>query len=113
MKARGRSHRPFWIITGALTVLALATACAGHTPVPAAVAKRTVSAQAASSPSGTSIAKKATATTGTTGTYQVSEQRLTFVEPAHTGPTGQHLTRRALVTDIRYPRVQQSAGPSR
>ena len=110
MKARGRSHRPFWIITGTLTVLALATACTGHARVPAAAPKRTVSAQATSSPSGTSIAKKAAAT-GTAGTYQVSEQRLTFVEPAHTGPTGQHLTRRALVTDIRYPRVQQSAGP--
>jgi dienelactone hydrolase len=48
---------------------------------------------------------------GTAGTYQVGEQQLTFAEPAHTGPAGQHLTGRTLVVGIRYPRAQRSGGP--
>jgi len=110
MIARDRNHRPFRMITGALTVLALATACTGHASAPAAAPERTASVRAAS-PSGRSIAQQA-AVLGTAGTYQVSEQRLTFVEAAHTGPAGQYLARRALVTDIRFPRVPRPArGP--
>jgi predicted dienelactone hydrolase len=46
---------------------------------------------------------------GNAGTYQVGEQPMTFVEPAHNGPTGQPLAARSLVTTIQYPLAQGSA----
>ena len=36
---------------------------------------------------------------------------MTFTEPARTGPAGQHLGQRTLVTQIRYPRARGPAGP--
>jgi fermentation-respiration switch protein FrsA (DUF1100 family) len=47
---------------------------------------------------------------GAAGTYRVSEREMTFVEPAHTGVTGQHLGQRTLITEIWYPLGQRSAG---
>ena len=35
---------------------------------------------------------------------------MTFAEPAHTGPTGQYLTQRTLVVDVRYPHAWRSGG---
>jgi fermentation-respiration switch protein FrsA (DUF1100 family) len=37
------------------------------------------------------------------GSYQVGERQVTFLEPAHVGPTGEDLGQRALVTSIWYP----------
>jgi dienelactone hydrolase len=48
-------------------------------------------------------------TLGTLGTYRVGHRQIVFVDPAHTGPTGQHLGPRALVTLIRYPSPRRSA----
>ena len=48
---------------------------------------------------------------GSAGTYKVGERKLTFFEPAHTGPTGQYLDRRTLVTAIWYPLARRSSGP--
>ena len=89
-----------------LVALAFVTSCAGH-PKQNAVkpAKQEVSSQPAESAAGRTI------TVGRVGTYQVSERQLTFVEPAHTGPTGQYLGQRTLVTEIRYPLTERSAGP--
>jgi dienelactone hydrolase len=52
-----------------------------------------------------------TARLGTLGSFRVGERQMTLVEPAHTGPAGQSLGRRPLVTQIRYPLAQLPAGP--
>jgi len=82
-----------------VAALALVTACAGPQPT-AKPARQRVPAQPAAS------ATARAAVTGQAGTYQVGERQLTFVEPPHTGPTGQRLRRRTLVTEIRYPRAR-------
>ena len=89
-----------------LVALAFVTSCTGHPRQNVAKpAKREVSSQPAESAAGRTI------TAGRVGTYQVSERQLTFAEPARTGPTGQYLGQRTLVTEIRYPLTQRSAGP--
>jgi dienelactone hydrolase len=40
---------------------------------------------------------------GVLGSYWVGLRDMTFTEPAHTGPTGEHLGPRVLLTEIRYP----------
>jgi len=40
---------------------------------------------------------------GALGSYWVGQHWITFTEPAHTGPTGQRLGPRTLLTQIRYP----------
>ena len=47
---------------------------------------------------------------GAAGTYEVGGRQLTFVAPAHTGPTGRSLGPRTLPAQIWYPRAQKSAG---
>lgn len=42
---------------------------------------------------------------GTAGVFQVSRYQLTVTEPAHTGPSGESLGPRALVTQLWYPAV--------
>ena len=75
---------------------------------------REVRSQPASGPGGRGVAKASisgkAAVAGTAGTYDISEQTLTFAEPAHTGPTGQYLTQRTLVVDVRYPHASRSGG---
>jgi dienelactone hydrolase len=44
---------------------------------------------------------------GTLGSYSVAERRITFLEPTHIGPDGQHLGQRVLVTLIRYPLAER------
>jgi pimeloyl-ACP methyl ester carboxylesterase len=63
-----------------------------------------------SSPRPSASATPAPAVVGVAGTYEVGEHHLTFTEPAHTGPTGESLGRRKLVTQIWYPRARRSAG---
>ena len=50
---------------------------------------------------------------GAVGTYRVGQRQMTFVEPAHAGPSGQHLSRRRLVTLIRYPSSRRPAAAAR
>jgi len=88
-----------------LAVLVSVSACAWHSLSAAATqAQRGVpSDPAASSP-------PAGAAIGSPGAYQVGHRRMTFLEPAHTGPTGQSLGQRALVVVIWYPLARRSAG---
>ena len=56
----------------------------------------------------------APATAGAIGgdrTYRIGKRQVTFTEPAHTGPAGQHLGQRTLVTQVRYPRARGPVGP--
>jgi dienelactone hydrolase len=94
-------------MAGSLAVLALAAACTGHPRALAAKPRQDIFTQRADSSGGSSTPNSAT---GTAGTYLVGEQRLTFLESAHTGPTGEYLTQRTLMIDIRYPRAQRSGG---
>ncbi len=48
-------------------------------------------------------------TPGALGTYQVGQREVTFVEPAHVGPTGERLGQRTLATKIYYPAAARSA----
>jgi predicted dienelactone hydrolase len=86
-----------------LAVVALAAACAGqpqrHAARPGPEATR------ATPPSG------APATPGIAGSYRVARRRMTFLEPAHTGPAGQPLGQRTLVTIIRYPLTRRPVTP--
>ena len=101
------------IVAAVLIVLALASGCAGqpeeHT------ARPSVSAASAGPETRTPAAAPATAAAvgavGAGGTYRTGERQVTFTEPAHTGPAGQHLGQRTLVTQIWYPRTRGPAGP--
>ncbi len=94
-------------------VLALVTACAGHPQPPAAATTPSPppkSATASSPGPTTSSARPTTSSTpsppaavGIAGRYQVGEHQLTFLEPPHTGPSGQYLGQRALATTVWYP----------
>ncbi|MGH3254800.1 MAG: alpha/beta hydrolase family protein [Streptosporangiaceae bacterium] len=89
-----------------LAVLSLVSACAGRSlSVVATQAQRGVPSDpaASSTPEVTDI--------GRPGAYQVGQRRMTFFEPAHTGPTGQFLGQRALVVVIWYPLARRPAGP--
>jgi predicted dienelactone hydrolase len=61
----------------------------------------------------TTSAPRPTAAVGIAGRYQIGERRLTFVEPPHNGPAGQHLGQRTLATAIWYPLAgsHPAAGP--
>lgn len=112
---RGAKGSRLIAAAGCLAVIVLAAACGGH---PQALALKPgtweVRSQPASGPGGRSVlggsVSGGAAVAGTAGTYQVSEQQLTFAEPAHTGPTGQYLTQRTLVIDVRYPHAWRSGG---
>ena len=100
--------RPVTVRHTILVVLALlvfASGCAGHSLSAAAtqVQRGVPSDPAASSP-------RAVTDIGSPGAYQVGHRRMTFLEPAHTGPTGQFLDQRALVIVIWYPLAPRSAG---
>ena len=102
-------------------VLALVTACAGHSRPPAAAATTTTTpSPPSSSKSATPSARPAAsdpspaaAALGTAGHYRIGERLVTFFEPAHTGPTGQYLGQRTLATTIWYPLAgsRPAAGP--
>lgn len=51
--------------------------------------------------------------TGVMGSYWVGQRRMTFIEPAHTGRTGQRLGPRRLLTLIRYPLAGNPAKTTR
>ena len=97
-----------------MAALVLVSACSGRphqaaaTPAPV---KRAVSSQPTATRSADRTASAGrTADIGSAGTYRVGQRRMTFTEPAHTGPTGQHLGQRALLTVVWYPLALGSAG---
>jgi dienelactone hydrolase len=99
-------------VTAAVVVaaLALVCGCAGHPqPDPAKPAAQDTAKPASQAPA--THAPGRTITVGTAGSYQVGERKVTFLEPAHAGPTGQYLDQRALLTAIWYPLAPGSAGP--
>ena len=92
-------------IVAVLAVLAFVSACAGHSLSAAgAQVQRGVPSDPGAGPA------PAAAGIGSPGAYQVGHRRMTFLEPAHTGPTGQSLSQRALVVVIWYPLARRSAG---
>jgi len=105
------------VVTAILTVLVIA-ACGGspaqHTT--SAPTKRPTATGPGPSQSPSASPSPSAAPLGSPGTYQVGAQQLTFTEPAHTGPTGQSLGPRTLVTQVEYPLAPSSgsqplAGP--
>jgi fermentation-respiration switch protein FrsA (DUF1100 family) len=95
-------------------VLALVIACAGHPQPPPGqppAAKPTTRDTPSARPV-TSTPSPAVVV-GVPGHYRVGERPLTFLEPAHTGRTGQYLGQRTLATTVWYPLAgsQPAQGP--
>ena len=90
-----------------LAVLAFVSACAGHSLSAAATAAQR---GVPSDPAAAAGSPRAVTGIGAAGAYQVGHRQMTFLEPAHTGPTGQFLGQRALVVVIWYPLARRSAG---
>jgi len=103
-----------------LAALALVCGCAGHPqpdaaqPAPRDTAKPatpdTAKPATRGTPAPATHARSGTAAVGAAGSYRVGERHVTFLEPAHAGPTGQYLGQRALLTAIWYPLAPGSAG---
>jgi fermentation-respiration switch protein FrsA (DUF1100 family) len=102
----------------AAAAVAVAAACTAPAPQPAGTPGTTArptatgsSARPAPKASPTPTPTSTPVPVGAAGTYEVGGRQLTFVEPAHTGPTGRSLGSRTLPAQIWYPRAQKSAGP--
>lgn len=50
---------------------------------------------------------------GTAGDFRVSRHQFTFTEPPHTGPSGQSLGPRTLITQLWYPAAPDGSAPPR
>lgn len=88
-----------------VALLALVAACSSPAPPRAAEpVKRPVSATPSAVP------RDDHSEVGIPGSYQVGQRRVSFTEPGHVGPAGQHLDARVLVTVVRYPVALRSAG---
>jgi predicted dienelactone hydrolase len=94
-------------ILAALILNACTSSSASPRTGPAASASPRPSASPSASPSPSPVPTAPPA--GTAGSYQVGQQEMTFTEPAHSGPTGQALPPRSLITTIQYPLAQGSA----
>jgi fermentation-respiration switch protein FrsA (DUF1100 family) len=96
-------------------VLALVTACAGHPPPPVAATTTAPTPSKSATPSArpTSSDPSPAAVVGIAGRYRIGERPLTFLEPPHTGPSGQHLGQRTLAITVWYPLAgsRPAAGP--
>ena len=91
------------IVVAVLVVLALVPGCAGQPGQQAARPAR--SAAPAGPETRTPAPAPAAAAVGGFGSYRAAERQVTFTEPARTGPAGQYLGRRTLVTRVWYPRA--------
>ena len=103
------------IAAAVLVVLTGLSGCAGR-PEQRPAATPSVSASSAGPRTRAPAPAPATAAAvGGDGSYQTGERQVTFTEPARTGPGGQRLGQRTLVTQIWYPRwhpqVRGAAGP--
>src|SRR5262249_32360454 len=100
----------------AAAVVALASACGTITPTakasgpsrPAAHGSATSAAKPGSRRSATAAAA-AQPGGGGMGRFKTGLRRLTFTEPARTGPTGEQLGPRSLLTHVRYPLASRPA----
>ncbi|MGI9008623.1 MAG: alpha/beta hydrolase family protein [Streptosporangiaceae bacterium] len=111
-----RSGRPVARAAGAAAIaglLALAgcssSGSGGSRPSPSASGTHQASDP---SPSPTRPAGPA-AGLGQLGKFRTARYKIWFTEPAHTGPTGEHLGPRRLLTVIRYPRAASPPGTRR
>ena len=116
MISAGRTSR--WTAAVVLAALALVCGCAGHpqpgTATPATPGTTRPATRDTAKPASQAPATQApgdSTAVGTAGSYPVGERNMTFLEPAHTGPTGQYLDQRALLTAIWYPLAPAWAGP--
>ena len=98
-----------------VAVVALVSGCAGQpqrqAASPALPTSKPSGSPGSPGPSGREAARvhQAAGPPGTLGRYRVGHRQMTFVDPAHTGPTGQSLGPRRLVTMIRYPSPRRPA----
>src|SRR5260370_29305979 len=107
---RGAASRPMVALLLAAAVVTLASACGVTTPTaqasgPSRPAGHVASRSPAKPGAGRSTAAAAAARAGigVMGHFRTGLRRLTFTEPAHTGPTGEQLGPRSLLTNVRYP----------
>jgi len=98
------------LIVVVLVVLALVSSCAGQ-PEQQAARPSESAASAGPQTRTPSPAPATSAAVGGVGDYRTGERQVTFTEPARTGPAGQYLGQRTLVTQIWYPRGREGAGP--
>ena len=98
------------IVAAVLVVLTLVSSCASQPEQQAA--RPSVSAASTGPETRTPAPPPSTAAAvGGDGDYRTGKWQVTFNEPARTGPAGQHLGQRTLVTQIWYPRTRRPAGP--
>ena len=98
------------IVAAVLVVLTLVSSCASQPEQQAA--RPSVSAASTGPETRTPAPPPSTAAAvGGDGDYRTGKWQVTFNEPARTGPAGQHLGQRTLVTQIWYPRTRGPAGP--
>ena len=92
----------------AVAVAVACTAPAGQSGgTPGTTARPTVTGSSARpAPKASPTPKPTPVPIGAAGTYKVGGRQLTFVEPAHAGPTGQSLGSRTLPAQIWYPRAR-------
>ena len=98
------------ILAAVLVVLALVSGCAGQ-PAQQAARPSMPAASAGPQTRTPAPAPSTAAAVGGDGGYRTGERGVTFTEPARTGPAGQHLGRRTLVTRIWYPQARGPSGP--
>jgi dienelactone hydrolase len=97
----------------AAAVVVLASACGAIKPTAGVSGPSQPTAHASASPAAkrSSASPAAQAGVGVMGRFKTGLRQLTFTEPAHTGPTGEQLGPRSLLTNIRYPLASgQGAG---
>src|SRR5260221_945159 len=107
---RGAATRPMAALLLAAAVVALASACGVTTPTAQASGPSQPAAHGATrSPAKPGAGRSAPAAAsaragiGVMGRFRTGLRQLTFTEPAHTGPTGEQLGPRSLLTNVRYP----------
>jgi dienelactone hydrolase len=98
------------IVAAVLVVLALVSGCAGQAEQQAAGPSASVASAGPETrtPARTPVTAAAA---GADGSYRTGQRQVTFTEPAHTGPAGQHLGERTLVIQIWYPQARGPSGP--
>ena len=119
-KVPARARRAAAALAAAATVLvggcSAVTAASGATTTPSTSPAGTPSPSASPTPtpsptpSPTRTARTAAQTVvGTLGTFWTGQHWYVFTEPAHTGPTGQRLGPRRLLTQLLYPLAERGA----
>jgi dienelactone hydrolase len=104
----GRVRGAAAALAAAATVLiggcSAVTAASGATTTPSASPARTAPASPTPTPTPTQTARTAAQTVvGRLGTFWTGQHWYVFTEPAHTGPTGERLGPRRLLTQLLYP----------